>query len=421
MKNIQPKRKIGTLILVLISLGISLTLAEVALRFIYPIGVGSPLRHRIPNPVYGWSLEPGVSFLNQMSEATVSVTYNSKGWRDENHSLEKPRDTVRIVVLGDSFMEAYSVNFKDSIHKQLEVLARENGVNLEVINLGVGGYGTLQEYLVFLNVGRDYKPDIVLLGFFLSNDVANNSMVLETMIRKDATKAISRPYLNPSADTWQITQIDYEGARRRFLAALAKREAAFHRKPGKLALIQAMEYSITRLEKLLTEKKGKTQTAEYQYEENKDLRSFVWHGVNYCQEPKEYTEAWGITKRILARLNYEVENIGAKLVVFSVPGLYEVVPEKIKDISSRKVPHPELICGEEAPAYTRLQGILHDLGIEYINLLPDFRKNMRDEGIDLFRYSDEHWNEQGHHLAAKIVYDSLSSKDKMIDNRSFRP
>ena len=279
MKNIQRKQKIGTLLLIIISFAISLTVAEAVLRYIYPIGVGSPKRHRIPNPVYGWSLEPNMSFLNKLSEATVRVTYNSEGWRDEKHSLEKPRDAIRILVLGDSFMEAYSVNFKDSIHKQLEEIARENGVNLEVINMGVGGYGTLQEYLVYHNIGKNYKPDIVLLGFYLSNDVTNNSMTLDTMVKNYTFKTRTRPYLDPSANTWLVTQVDYERVYRKFLRKIAKGETDFHRKPGQLALIQAVEYSANRLKKLLTEKNNSSEDKN-QHRENKDARLFIWYGVN---------------------------------------------------------------------------------------------------------------------------------------------
>jgi len=79
-----------------------------------------------------------------------------------------------------------------------------------------------------------------------------------------------------------------------------------------------------------------------------------------------------------------VADNGARLVVFSVPALYDVVPDEMDKISRERIPHPELICKEDVPGYARLQGILADLDIDYINLLPSFRKNMRDEGITLF-------------------------------------
>ena len=115
-----------------------------------------------------------------MPEATVSVTYNSGGWHDIEHSVVKPDGVFRILVLGDSFMEAYSVELQDAFHSRIEELARTAGRETEVINLGVASYGTLQEYMVFRDIGRLYEPDLVLLGFFVTNDVMNNSLELET-------------------------------------------------------------------------------------------------------------------------------------------------------------------------------------------------------------------------------------------------
>lgn len=41
------------------------------------------------------------------------------------------------------------------------------------MNLGVGGYGTLQELIMFPTVGVDHEPNFVLLGFY-ENDLQNN-------------------------------------------------------------------------------------------------------------------------------------------------------------------------------------------------------------------------------------------------------
>ena len=50
---------------------------------------------------------------------------------------------------------------------------------------------------------------------------------------------------------------------------------------------------------------------------------------------------------------------------------------------------------------------LSDLNIEYINLLPEFRKATRKYESNLYRRSDGHWNENGHHTAARHVYEHI--------------
>ena len=182
----------------LVSLCLTLIIVEFVLRSIIPLNPGSPAEFCIPHLFLGWVLQPSVTYRYQLPKATVSVNYNREGWHDVEHTFEKPDDTFRIVVLGDSFMEAYSVDLKDAFHRRVEELARAAGSNTEVINLGVAGYGTLQEYLVFRDIGQRYELDLVLLGFFVSNDVVNNSLELESIRNPQGTMTVARPDLDPN-------------------------------------------------------------------------------------------------------------------------------------------------------------------------------------------------------------------------------
>src|SRR5262249_51729552 len=60
-------------------------------------------------------------------------------------------------------------------------LARDQafGKRVEVLNFGVSGYGTTQEYLQLRDRVWQFDPDIILLTFTVSNDVRNNSKKLE--------------------------------------------------------------------------------------------------------------------------------------------------------------------------------------------------------------------------------------------------
>jgi hypothetical protein len=197
-------------------------MAELIARRIIPIDTGSSFEFRVPHPVFGWSLMPNTSYTNRLPEASNKVTYNERGWRDRNHADEAPDGTMRVLILGDSFMEAYSVDFDDSIHAQLERQADMTGRDLEVINLGVGGFGTLQSYLVYGEEGQNYSPDLVLLGFTADNDVANNTLELERRRISGGMKLDSRPFLDGDSTEWHVTSVDYEGARDRYESAHAR-------------------------------------------------------------------------------------------------------------------------------------------------------------------------------------------------------
>jgi hypothetical protein len=304
-------------------------------------------------------------------------------------------------------MEAYSVRLDEAFHRRLEESARDRGIDSEVINLGVGGYGTLQEYLMFHQIGKEYRPDIILLGFYFGNDLRNNSLALESLanVKKTANrflKVSSRPFLDPSdPEGWTIMRSNYEEAQRRYLSAMKAEESFFARWAAKSALVQSSIAAAGRIADMIY---GTRTDAEEIHVDQKN-KYLVMYGANYCKEPPEYTEAWTTTERILARLKNEASNMGSKLVVFTVPAMREVDPAEMERIK-RKLPDPGIICLEEAPEYKRLSGITKRLDIAYIDLLPYFRDATRTNGIDLYG-KDLHWNKEGHELAARLVLTAL--------------
>ena len=106
-KLLQKRTLFGRLVLVGASVLFALTIAEVALRlagfsyfnpYTYVAELGSTLR---PN-AEGWWTKEGFTY----------VKINSRGFRDYEHALQKPKDTIRIAILGDSFSEAFRFQLK---------------------------------------------------------------------------------------------------------------------------------------------------------------------------------------------------------------------------------------------------------------------------------------------------------------------
>ena len=377
-------------------------MAEFVLRSVIPLDSRRPFDFRIPHPILGWALQPNTTYLYEIPEGIVSVTYNSEGWRDLEHDVEKPDGVFRILVLGDSFMEADSVKLDDTFHRQVEELARAAGNNVEVINMGVAGYGTLQEYLVFQNIGHLYNPDLVLVGFYDGNDLINNSLELASILTEEGQATNARPFLdlNESA-RWTITPVDFEGAQRSYAKNKAALEAKRNNLTEKLVLLQLLTTGIARIPvpEFLKSQESQQEPIVKSHQE------LALMGVNYCEEPAEYTRAWDATELIFARFKEEVETHGSRLVVFTVPALEEVSLEYMKAVTD-DVAYPDKLCLEEAPGHARLSRILTELDLEQISLLPDFRRVMREDGINLYQ-SDLHWNPKGHALAAESVVSEL--------------
>ena len=100
---------------------------------------------------------------------------NSQGVRtlpDRIFSQTVPEGKYRIVSVGDSFMHGDDLPFEDTWAWHLERLAE----NVEVINLGVPGYGTDQALLRWRKDGTQFQSQLAVLGIWLENICRNLNM-----------------------------------------------------------------------------------------------------------------------------------------------------------------------------------------------------------------------------------------------------
>jgi len=79
------------------------------------------------------------------------------------------------VVQGDSTTLGHGVKDNETYSYLLEEMLNKDGIEAEVINMGVSGFGTAEEIIQFREVAKKYKPDLVILGFF-QNDPLNNAV-----------------------------------------------------------------------------------------------------------------------------------------------------------------------------------------------------------------------------------------------------
>lgn len=90
------------------------------------------------DPFVGYVGNPNSTVLYKRPCLEVTVRFNSKGFRDVEHPLEKPPGVYRIVILGDSFTANLQVKLEESYHRILEKLLNGAGLGkrFETINLG---------------------------------------------------------------------------------------------------------------------------------------------------------------------------------------------------------------------------------------------------------------------------------------------
>jgi|GEM_PF-2071647 len=131
-------------------------LLEVALR-IMALGTGQDAL--LLNRTAGYRLKPG--------DYPNGLHANQLGFADEEWTLAKPSDRIRIAALGDSFSVGTAVAYGDNYLTQLETAL--GGV--EVCNFGVCGTGPREYQHLLATMVWNYQPDLVLVPIFIGNDI----------------------------------------------------------------------------------------------------------------------------------------------------------------------------------------------------------------------------------------------------------
>src|SRR5690349_10814910 len=122
------------------------------------------------DPVRGWRHRPGAKGRFGQAEYVI----NSRGLRDVEHAPAPAPGDTRVLLLGDSFTEGFSVALEDGVARVLERDLRRDGCAAEVVNGGTVGYSTDQEYLFYRDEGVSYAPRVVVLLFYY-NDILYNA------------------------------------------------------------------------------------------------------------------------------------------------------------------------------------------------------------------------------------------------------
>jgi GDSL-like Lipase/Acylhydrolase family len=163
---------VKNIILLLAAIIFSCFLAEAIARLLFP--QWAPRTARITHfwkhdPRYGWSHVANTTGRFSSFGFDTKVTINSKGFRGPAFPYEQDLSRKRAVVLGDSFVWGYGVEYEDTF---IAALSHEFP-QLELVNLGVSGYSIDQELLLYVSEGRRYKPDLVIV-VVAANDTPNH-------------------------------------------------------------------------------------------------------------------------------------------------------------------------------------------------------------------------------------------------------
>ena len=359
---------------------------EVLLRL---LGIGFPYFSRV-DPDMGFSLRPFASG-EQHQEGHAFIRINSDGLRDREHTLDKPRDTIRIAVLGDSYAEARQVDREETFWSHLErdlascdALA---GRSVEVLNFGVSGYGTTQEYQMLQSKVWKYDPDIVLLAFTTGNDVRNNSLALEGNTQK--------PY-----------HVYRDGA---LILDLSFRERDFFRfqqspfvKTAHVVINHSRVLQV--INRAYSVWKGRNVLTARSVQQMRPLEQQMENAVYGEPETEEWREAWEITEDVLRLIASEARVRDAQFLLMTLSNPLQLFPEKsVREAVLRERGIPDFFYPER-----RLQRLAEGENFPILTLAPKLQRMVDEEdivlhGFDNTNFGKGHWNEEGHRRAAELM------------------
>lgn len=374
----QVRRRRGwvfRLIAVSLSLMLAAIIGEVGVRLFYP-----PDCIYVFDPHVGVRL-PSSSLFFDRNEGRVWVRTSSQSLRDREHTMQKPANVYRIVVLGDSFSEAVQVEQSETFWSVLEANLNADkvlpGKTVEVINFGVSGYGTVQEWQMLKHYAGQFQPDLVLLAFFPGNDVRNNSWKLETQV--------GTPFARVEGDELKFDPI------------------ANPIPPGSWLWFKDACIKSSRLLRLAYRLKAGLQSRRQSgtalwSEPGLDCEAFA-----PPQDPA-WTEAWEITRLALRETQQEANRLGAKFVVAVVTNPIEVSVNTDKEVAvTQHLNVPRLDYADR-----RLDEFAREFDFPIVHLTPEFRERARRDQIWFHGFPHTslgtgHWNCDGHRFAGQIL------------------
>jgi hypothetical protein len=277
--------------------------------------------------------------------------FNSRGFNDVERSIIRPPTvTRRIVAIGDSFavgVVPYRANYLTLLQSELA-----SDGSTEVVNMGVAGTEPRDYLGILVNEGLAFKPDLVLVGFFVGND-------FET----PRPKLYEHSYVATLANAlWKVTRNQAPAA------AEAGSAATYNDAEPSLSRDRFMEIEVDR----------------------------AWV---YAKDSSRMTAATRDVAGDLKQMRDIAKRSGADFAVVLIPDEAQINMSLQAEVARASGHAPSDL--DFAQPNRLIASALGTEGIKTLDLLPTFQEAGR--GAVLYKPQDTHWNLAGNQLAAKTI------------------
>ena len=150
----------------------------------------------------GWSRIPNSSGVFTNESFKGDVNNDNRGNRKNSRNGTYVPGYKNIFFIGDSATASLEVNDKFTVPAQLEQALRVAGLDINILNFGVRGYGTDQSVRKAIKLADEYMPEEIIY-MFVGNDMFENNT-----IRKALRKYGKGVYIK-NEDSSEFTEHNY--------------------------------------------------------------------------------------------------------------------------------------------------------------------------------------------------------------------
>lgn len=397
----------------------ALALGEGAVRLLRyrPTVPGANVIRVEPDTLLGWIKKANFEGLRHAPrEYTINESFNSRRIRGPEYPLVKPEGEYRILVLGDSFAQGYTVEFEDLWSEVMKkALNAAGGRSVQVINAGTAGWSTDQELLWFRRDGVAYDADLVILLFY-GNDVNSNGSDRYWRGRKpwfelvgDSTDAhlelrgVPIPAAPPPTEGVPGLDEPEAAGPSGGLKGLLTRHSMLYRDLTRIVKSSPLAFKVARALRLTREDHPQRLAIPLEWD--------VWR-----TEPRPDVDAdWRITEALIQALRDDVLATGAGFLVAHAPAR-EAVHDWAWSVTRQTFRMEKSDFAVNLDEFG-LRRICVDDGIECVFLRGAFEPALLPGGVfrgqDLYFRWDRHWTPLGNQLAGEAI--ARAVRERFLD------